>query len=124
MPRPMKSVDSVVMKAATRSCVMTAALTAPKASPMTATSGKATIGRHAGEEHAEDDGAQIHVGADRQVDAGDQQDEGHADGDDRDVARLVEDVDEIDRREETVRHQAEDDDQHRKQEERRVLEKR
>ena len=104
----MNSVASVTMKAATRSRTMKKALTSPNNSS----------DRHHGRNRQdrrrrrqdispEQRHRQIHDGTDRQVDASNQQDEGHADGDDCDMGRLDQDVGEVAGRQEPVGQRAE-----------------
>jgi hypothetical protein len=54
--------------------------------------------------------AEIHVSANREIDARDQQHKGHADSDDGDVAGLIDDVKKIDGCQKPVRHEPEHDD--------------
>ena len=119
----MNRVDSVVMNAATRSWVMKKALTMPKASPSTAMTGKATIGGSHCMKTPRSTALTYMLAPTERSMPGDQEHEGHADRDDRDVRRLGEDVEEVDGRQEAARQQAEDDDQKREQKQRRVLER-
>ena len=100
-PRPATIVASVtrngVMRRTTTQKALIAPKTAPVGEPDEDAGDDAEAALHAGklQQVADRHRRQVHVRADREVDAGGQQHEGHADGDDADERRLLDDVERV-----------------------------